>query len=103
MDIILSTTFIIIPRLIVLIRWTGGIIGFCNSETNYIILASLLSSSFLHISNRKRLLYILLCTTVDYILCCTYVLECLYPNNELQFMIIMIASILAHVGVNLMS
>lgn len=103
MDIILSITFITIPRLIILIRWTSGIIGFCNSDTNYIILASLLSCNFLHISNRRKLIGILLTIIVDYILCCTYIMECLYPNNDIRFIIVIIASTLIHIGVNLMS
>lgn len=116
LHIITAVTFIIFPRIISIMRWFTGIVGFCNSGTNYIILVGILASNFLHVLNigntshtkctwRKYffLVSIVPAIVIDVIMCWIYLTECMYPNNEWLFLIIIIASIVLNIIPNILA
>lgn len=115
LHIITASTFILFPRLISVLRWYLGLIEFCNSGTNYILLVGILSSNLLHIINIGNIFnneitwkkYFFLSSIfpaiiIDVITCWIYLMECLNPNYGFAFPCVIIASIVLNTLPNIL-
>ncbi len=116
LHILTASTFIVLPRLVSILRWFTGIIGFCNNGTNYIILVGILSSNLLHILNigntmkykctwRKYffLASIVPALIIDIVMCWVYLIECLNPNMDPAFIIVSISSMILNIIPNILA